>query len=81
MAKGPRETIAALLDTLDKVEEEHGAPIRVYLACAYSIETESAHFDGVVKTEDPAWLSLALLNRAYEAIERRVEEAEEDAGD
>ena len=77
MATDAREVLLKARDQLDALTEENGEPIRVYLAVAYSFESETASFDGVVKSEDPTWISLALLNRAYEAIEQAVE----DAGD
>ena len=68
-----RTVLLNALDTLDRIKDEHGEPVRVYLAVCYCVETSSSHFDGVVRTEDPGWITLALLNRAYEAIERSLE--------
>lgn len=77
MPSDPRAVLLNALDTLDRIKDEHGEPVRVYLAVAYCVETDDSHYDGVVRTEDPGWLTLALLNRAYEAIERNLEAASE----
>ena len=78
MASDGRAVLLQALDHLDSLREEHGEPVRVYLAVAFSYETADASYDGCVKTSDPTWISLALVNRAYEAIE---EASSADAGD
>lgn len=77
MPSDPRAVLLNALDTLDRITDEHGEPVRVYLAVAYCVETQDQHFDGVVKTSDPGWITLALLNRAYEATELSLEAASE----
>lgn len=81
MSPSARAVLLNALDTLDAIVEENGEPVRVYLAVCYSVETRSQHFDGVVKTEDPGWITLALLNRAYEAVETALEAGSEPPED
>lgn len=81
MAKDARAVLLQALEHLDALKEQHGDPVRIYLAVAFSYETEESTFDGCVKTSDPTWVSLALLNRAYEATEAAMTQAEDDAGD
>lgn len=74
-----RETLITALDQIDQVRAEHdGEVVRVYVAVTYSVETTSASIDGLVKTEDPVWITLALLARGYEALEAAVEAARDD---
>lgn len=56
-------------DAIDSVIDENEDSHRVYLAVVFSVETDGSHYDGFAKTEDPTWISLALLNEGYESIE------------
>lgn len=70
-----RSVLLQAAEQLGDLEDEHGEPVRVFMVIAYSFETEACSLDGIVSTPDPMWVSLALLNRAYEAVEAAVMEA------
>lgn len=77
-----RATLLEALDQIDRVSAEHeGEVVRVFVAVTYSVETKTASVDGLVKTEDPVWITLALLARGYEALEAAIEVAQADDDD
>jgi hypothetical protein len=77
-----RATLLEALDQIDRVSAEHEDDVvRVFVAVTYSVETTTASVDGLVKTDDPVWITLALLSRGYEALEAAIEAAQADDDD
>lgn len=64
-----RQTLLRAMDNLDEIEKDHGEARRVYLCAVYAHQAEGETIRGWASTDDPSFITVALLREVADAIE------------
>jgi hypothetical protein len=64
-----RQTLLRALDHLDEIREEYGDPKNTYLIVAYAHQVDGQTVRGWACTDDPTFVTCALLREVADAIE------------
>lgn len=67
-----RQTLLRALSNLDEIEQEHGEARRIYLITAYAHQADGSTIRGWAATDDPSFITVALLREVADAIEQGV---------
>lgn len=65
-----RQVLLAALESLDEIQAEHGEAQRLYLTVAYAHSIEGQTCTGWNSTDDPTFVTAALLRTVADAIEQ-----------
>ncbi len=63
-----RQVLLTALDSLDEIEEEHGEAQRLYLTVVYAHTVKGRTCTGWNSTDDPTFITAALLREVADAI-------------
>lgn len=74
----PREVLVRAMDQLTEVEEEHGEGVRTYLIAVYAHQVRGKTIRGWASTDDPPFVTVALLREVADHIECGPDDGEED---
>ena len=73
-----RQTLLRALDNLDEIREEYGEPRNTFLVVVYAHQVEGQTIRGWASTDDPTFVSCALLREVADAIESDPDAGEGD---
>ena len=69
------------MDQLTEIEEKHGESVRTYLTVVYAHQVEGSTVKGWASTDDPAFITTALLRNVADFIEYDPDCEDEDDDD
>jgi hypothetical protein len=73
-----RQTLLRALDELDSVTHEHGTARRTYICVVFSHQVKGRTISGWTSTDDPPFVTSALLRRVADVIDLDYDDEDED---
>lgn len=67
-----RQTLLRAMDQLDEITQEHGEASHTYLIVAYAHQVKGKTIHGWAATDDPTFVTCALLREVGESIENGI---------
>lgn len=69
-----RQTLLRALDHLDDIRDQYGEPKNTYLIVAYAHQVEGQTIRGWASTDDPTFVTVALLREVADYIDQPDDE-------
>lgn len=76
-----RQTLLRAMDNLDDIEADFGPAKRTYLIVVYAHQVDGQTVRGWAATDDPSFVTVALLREVADAIEQGRGWGEDDEDD
>lgn len=73
-----RQTLLRALDHLDEIRDQYGDPKHTYLIVAYAHQIQGSTVRGWASTDDPTFVTVALLREVANYIESDPDEDTEE---
>lgn len=73
-----RQTLLRALDHLDEIRQQYGDPKNTYLIVAYAHQVEGTTIRGWASTDDPTFVTVALLREVADYIENGDDDDQDD---